>query len=159
VHSPLASRPSRSKWLGGSTTALTNSTFPQSLLRRSKRARVTAQLIDAETDAHLWAERFNRDTDDLFALQTDITSRIAVALNLELTGRDAARPTDNPDALDYILRGRAAYWKPASREQRTETISLFERALALDPGSVEAKSSLANELAARAIERADPFGR
>jgi tetratricopeptide (TPR) repeat protein len=75
-----------------------------------------------------------------------------VALNLELTGREAARPANNPDAVDYILRGRPAYWKPASREQRTETIGLFERALALDPGSVEAQSSLANELAARAGE-------
>jgi adenylate cyclase len=123
-----------------------------SVQRSGSRVRVTGQLIDAETDAHLWAERFDRDTGDLFALQNEITSRIAVALNLELTAREAARPTDNPDALDYILRGRAAYWKPASRDQRTETIGLFERALALDPGSVEAESSLANELAARAME-------
>ena len=123
-----------------------------SVQRSGSRVRVTAQLIDAETDAHLWAERFDRDTGDLFALQNEITSRIAVALNLELTGREAARPTNNPDAVDYILRGRAAYWKPASREQRTETIGLFERALALDPDSVEAQSSLANELAARAGE-------
>jgi TolB-like protein/class 3 adenylate cyclase len=123
-----------------------------SVRRSGNQLRVNAQLIDAETDAHLWAERFDRDTGDLFALQNEITSRIAVALNLELTGREAARPANNPDAVDYILRGRAAYWKPASRDQRTETIGLFERALALDPGSVEAESSLANELAARAME-------
>jgi TolB-like protein/class 3 adenylate cyclase len=123
-----------------------------SVRRSGNQLRVTAQLIDAETDAHLWAERFDRDAGDLFALQNEITSRIAVALNLELTGREAARPANNPDALDYILRGRAAYWKPASRQQRTETIGLFERALALDPDSVEAESSLANELAARAME-------
>ncbi len=123
-----------------------------SVRRSGNQVRVNAQLIDAETDAHLWAERFDRDTGDLFALQDEITSRIAVALNLEVTGREAARPTEHPDALDYILRGRAAYWKPPSREQRAETISLFERALALDPGSVEAKSSLANRLAARALE-------
>jgi adenylate cyclase len=123
-----------------------------SVQRSGSKVRVTAQLIDADTDAHLWAERFDRDTGDLFALQNEITSRIAVALNLELTGREAARPANNPDAVDYILRGRAAYWKPASREQRTETIGLFERALALDPGSVEAQSSLANELAARVME-------
>ena len=54
----------------------------------------TAQLIDAETDAHLWAERFERDTTDLFALQNEITSRIAVALNLALVGAEAARPAD-----------------------------------------------------------------
>jgi len=123
-----------------------------SVQRAGSRVRVTAQLIDAETDAHLWAERFDRDAGDLFALQNEITRRIAVALNLELTGREAARPAKNPDAVDYILRGRAAYWKPASREQRTETIGLFERALALDPDSVEAESSLANELAARVMD-------
>src|SRR3984893_12834313 len=123
-----------------------------SVQRSGNQLRVTAQLIDAETDAHLWAERLDRDAGDLFALQNEITSRIAVALNLELTGREAARPANNPDALDYILRGRAAYWKPASRQQRTETIGLFERALAFDPDSVEAQSSLANDLAARAGE-------
>ena len=122
-----------------------------SVQRSANQLRVTAQLIDAETDAHLWAERFDRDAGDLFALQNEITSRIAVALNLELTGREATRPANNPDAVDYILRGRAAYWKPASREQRAETISLFERALALDPDSVEAESSLANELVGRVM--------
>ena len=74
---------------------------------RAIRSAVTAQLIDAETDAHLWAERFDGDTGDLFALQDEITGRIAIALDLELIGAEAARPTEYPDALDYILRGRA----------------------------------------------------
>src|SRR5271169_6257720 len=55
-----------------------------SVRRSGNQIRINAQLIDAETDAHLWAERFNGDTSDLFALQDEITSRIAVALNLEL---------------------------------------------------------------------------
>jgi tetratricopeptide (TPR) repeat protein len=109
-------------------------------------------LIDAENDAHLWAERFAGDTGDLFALQNEITSRIAVALYLELIGAEAARPTERPDALDYILRGRAASYKPPSRDKYSESISLYERALALDPGSVEAQSYLAIYLAARAID-------
>ena len=79
-----------------------------SVRRSGNRVRVNAQLIDAETDAHLWAERFDRDIGDLFALQDEITSRIAVALNLELVAAEAARPTEHPDVLDYILRGRAA---------------------------------------------------
>ena len=70
---------------------------------------------------------------DLFALQNEITSRIAIALNVELTSREAVRPADNPDALDYILRGRAEYWKPNSREKFAETTRLYEQALALDP--------------------------
>ena len=64
-----------------------------SVRRSGNQVRVNAQLIDAETDAHLWAERFDRDTGDLFALQDEITSRIAIALNLELIGAEAARPT------------------------------------------------------------------
>jgi adenylate cyclase len=75
--------------------------------RSGSRVRVTAQLIDADTDAHLWTERFDRDIADLFSLQDEVTSRLATALNLEITRREAARPTDNPDALDYVLRGRA----------------------------------------------------
>ena len=117
-----------------------------SVRRSGNRVRVTSQLIDAETDAHLWAERFDRDAADLFALQDEITTRIAVALNLELIGAEAARPTEHPDALDYIFRGRAAGLKPPSREIHLEKISLFERALALDPDSVEAQSLLATEL-------------
>jgi len=113
--------------------------------------RVTAQLIDATTDAHLWAERFDRDAGELFALQNEITGRIANALNLEIIGAEAAQPTENPDALDYILRGRAAWNKGPTRDSYAQAISLFERALALDPRSAEAQSRLAGALAARAI--------
>ena len=123
-----------------------------SVQRSAKQVRVNAQLIDAETDAHLWAERFERDIGDLFALQNEIIGRIANALSLALVGAEAARPTANPDALDYILRGRAAYNKPASRDNLAEAIGLFERALALDPRSAEAQSNLALTLAGRVAE-------
>jgi len=115
--------------------------------------RVNAQLIDAESDAHLWAERFDSETGALFALQDEITSRIAVTLDLELAGVEAARPTDHPDALDYILRGRAITAKPRTRDNWGEMISLFERALALDPRSVDAQSWLANALTSRALDQ------
>ena len=91
--------------------------------RSGNRVRVTAQLIDAETDAHLWAERFDGDAGDLFALQDEITNRIAVALDLELVDAEAARPIEHPDARDYILRGRAVRLKPPSRENRAEAIA------------------------------------
>jgi len=120
--------------------------------RSGDRVRVTAQLIDAETDVHLWAERFGGATGDLFALQDEITSRIAVALNLELLGAEAARPTARPDTRDYILRGRAARLKPPSPKSRAEAVALFERALALDQESVGAQSWLAIELAARVLD-------
>jgi adenylate cyclase len=121
-------------------------------VRRSRnQVRVNAQLIDVETDAHLWAERFDGDTGDLFALQDEVTSRIAIALNLELVTAEAARPTENPNALDYIFRGRAASSNPASRGKYAEAINLYERALALDPRSAEAQSFLASELIARVM--------
>jgi adenylate cyclase len=121
----------------------------RSVRRSGNRVRVNAQLIDAESDAHLWAERFDRDTSDLFALQDEITSRIAVTLNLELVRTEAGRTTEHPEALDYILRGRAASYKPYSRDRYAEVISWFERALGLDPRSVEAQSELARFLAGR----------
>jgi TolB-like protein/class 3 adenylate cyclase len=120
-----------------------------SVRRSGNQIRVNAQLIDAETDAHLWAERFDGDMGDLFALQNEVTSRIAVALNFELVDAEAARPIGHPDALDYILRGRAAHCKPPSGETRAEAISMFERALAIDPRSVEAQSWLSMNLATR----------
>src|SRR5207249_10372277 len=98
-----------------------------SVRRSASQIRINAQLIEAETDTHLWAERFDRDTGDLFALQNEITGRIAVALNAELVSAEAARPTGNPDALDYILRGLAVN-KPQSRDTYAEIIGLYERA-------------------------------
>jgi adenylate cyclase len=124
-----------------------------SVRRSGNQVRVTVQLIDAEADAHLWAERFDRDTGDLFSLQDEITSRIAAALDLELIGAEAARGTDHPDALDYILRGRAITAKPRTRDNWAEMISLFEHALALDPRSVDAQSWLANALTSRALDQ------
>jgi adenylate cyclase len=64
------------------------------------RVRVTAQLIDAETDTHLWAERFSGDAGDLFAFQEEITNRIAVELDLELIDAAAARPIEAADARE-----------------------------------------------------------
>jgi hypothetical protein len=120
-----------------------------SVRRAGNQIRVNAQLIDAETDVHLWAERFDGDTSDLFALQDEVTSQLANALGVELIAVETARPTEHPDALDYILRGRAAGLKPYSRENQAEQISLFEQALALDPQSVEAQIRLANALVRR----------
>jgi TolB-like protein len=122
-----------------------------SVQRSGSQLRITAQLIATETDAHLWAERFDRDIRDLFALQNEITGRIAVALNVELLAAEAARPIEHPDAVDYILRGRAALYAGVARANNAEQMSLFERALALDPQSVEAQTYLAGALAGRVL--------
>jgi len=123
-----------------------------SVRRSGNNIRVNAQLIDAQTDTHLWAEQFDGDMSDLFALQKEITGRIANTLNLELVTAEAARPTDNPDALDYILRGRAARAKPNSPEVLGQALNLFERALSVDPQSVEAHTQLANSLVSRVLD-------
>jgi adenylate cyclase len=123
-----------------------------SVRRSGNRVRVSAQLIDAERDAHIWAERFDADTADLFALQDELTSRIANILDVELIAREAARETRDPDVLDFILRGRAERLRPRRRDSLEAAIGLFERALALDPGSVEAQSRLAMALASRQMD-------
>ncbi len=123
-----------------------------SVRRSGQEVRVDAKLIDAESGALLWAERFDRDTGDFFTLQDEMTSRIAIALNLELLAAAATRPVEHPDALDYLLRGRAVYLRVPVRDGHAEAISLFERALALDPGSVEAQSRLAMALTARVLD-------
>jgi tetratricopeptide (TPR) repeat protein len=90
---------------------------------------------------------------DLFRLQNEITGQIARALQFELAIADAGRSTEHPDALDYILRGRAAWWKLSiSRENIAEGLSLFERALALDPRAVDAQIGLAHMLVNRVLD-------
>jgi hypothetical protein len=124
-----------------------------SVRRSSDQVRINAQLVDAETGGHLWAERFDRDAGDAFAVQNEITGRIALTLHIELVGAEASRPIERPDAMDSVLRGRAAFYKSPTRENYAEAVGWFERALSLDPASIEAKSLLASILAERALAR------
>jgi TolB-like protein/DNA-binding winged helix-turn-helix (wHTH) protein/Flp pilus assembly protein TadD len=119
--------------------------------RSGEQVRVTAELIDTENDAHVWAERFDRDIDDFFTLQNEITRRIAVALGFELIAAENAKPSDNPDAVDFLLRGRAKMLNPPARENFAEMINLYGRAVALDPQSVVANSYLATALLGRVL--------
>jgi class 3 adenylate cyclase len=111
-----------------------------SVRRSGNQVRINAQLIDAKTAAHLWAERFDYGTVDLFALQNEVTSRLANALGVELIAAEAARPTKQPIALDYILRGRAAAgafhglaWCKLNTGSIEEVIPLVEQAIRLSP--------------------------
>jgi TolB-like protein/class 3 adenylate cyclase/Flp pilus assembly protein TadD len=122
-----------------------------SVRRAGDKVRVNAQLINAEADAHLWADQFDGDIGDLFALQNEITSRLANSLGGELIAAEATRPIERPDVLDYILRGRAAYNKPITRDNYAEAIGFFERALALDPQSDQAQGRLADVLSASVL--------
>jgi adenylate cyclase len=124
-----------------------------SVRRSGNRIRVNTQLIDAENDVHVWADRSDHTSDNPFRLQDEVTGRIAVALNLELIGAEAARPTDNPDALDYIFRGRAALNKGSIHENFLDAIQLLESALKLDPQSIDARVFLAHALVGRVLEQ------
>jgi adenylate cyclase len=86
-----------------------------SVQRGQNRVRVNAQLIDGETGAHLWADRFDEDLADLFELQDQVVARLANTLNFELTKAEAAKGarSTNPDATDLVMRG----WALLSRLQ------------------------------------------
>ncbi len=100
-------------------------------------AKPAAQLIDATTGGHLWAERFDRELTDIFAVQDDVTTQIvsALALNLSVGDRQniAAEHTDNPEAYDCFLRGRELWWVHA-RVANAEAGKMLQRAVELDPG-------------------------
>jgi adenylate cyclase len=123
-----------------------------SVRRSGNQVRINVQLVDAETGAHLWAERFDRDISDLFAVQNEITARIARSLESQLAIAEARRPTENPDALDYMLRGRAVLTRPISRENNDEAVKLFESALALDPKEVDTHAWLSVALTVRVTD-------
>jgi adenylate cyclase len=108
-----------------------------SLRKSGQRVRITGQLIDATTGAHIWADRFDGALEDIFDLQDQVTVRVvsAIAPRSEQAEIERAKrkPTENLDAYDYYLRGLAAVhlW---TREGTEEALSLFGRAIELDPG-------------------------
>jgi adenylate cyclase len=128
-----------------------------SVQRSGQQVRINAQLVDTETGAQQWTDRFDRSAADLFALQNEITARIARALQSQLAIAEARRPTDHPDALDYLLRGRAVLTRPISKENSDEAVTLFETALALDPKSADAAAWLAATLAFRVTDELSDF--
>jgi adenylate cyclase len=110
---------------------------------------INAQLISAETGAHVWADRFEGERSKLGELQVEAVSRLANSLGVELVKAEALRAArerpNNSDAVDLAMRGWAAYqsWGPASVN---EALGYFERALRLDPGHTGAKIGLAQAL-------------
>ncbi|MDX1513345.1 MAG: adenylate/guanylate cyclase domain-containing protein [Gammaproteobacteria bacterium] len=106
-----------------------------SVRKAGDRVRISAQLIDAGTGYHLWAERYDRELTDIFALQDEITEKIVAALEVRLSAREqeqvASRYTDNPDAYDYFLRGRAYQYRQ-TKESAERAREMFERAIELD---------------------------
>jgi adenylate cyclase len=114
-----------------------------SVQRDQSRVRVNAQLIDAETGAHLWAEQFEEDVADLFKLQDLVVARLANTLGYELVKAEVAKNAGakNPDAVDLVLRARAlgvqAYRNP-TKESFDAALAMYEKALAIDPREADA---------------------
>ena len=109
-----------------------------SVRKAGNRVRVTGQLIDAASGAHIWAERFDRDLTDIFAVQDELTHEIIAALKITLSAAEKAlivgSSTNNEDAHDFFLRGREALYRPKrDREMFTEATACFRRAIELDP--------------------------
>jgi tetratricopeptide (TPR) repeat protein len=111
-----------------------------SVQRSGKRLRVNVQLIDAETGIHLWAERFDKPVIDLFDMQDEIVATLANTLDAELMAAEARRSerSPSPDAMDLCFQGKAWMNKGISPEVTVQARGFFERALALDPGNIEA---------------------
>jgi class 3 adenylate cyclase/Tfp pilus assembly protein PilF len=121
-----------------------------SVRQTNDQVQVNVQLIDAESGAHLWADRFETDHANLAKAQNEITGRLARTLNLELTEAVSRRVERdglvNPDAHDFLMRGWASYYRPASAAIRQEALRAFERALEVDPQSVEARIGIGTVL-------------
>jgi TolB-like protein len=111
-----------------------------SIQRGGNRLRVNVQLIDAETGNHLWAERFDKPVADLFDMQDEIVSRLANTLNAQLTAVEARRAerAPHPDATDLGFQGAAWFNMGRTPENMAQARGFYERALALEPGNVEA---------------------
>ena len=117
-----------------------------SVQRDQNRVRVNAQLIDAESGAHLWADRFEEDVADLFKLQDQVVARLGNALGFELAKAEAERSarSANPDALDLTMRGWATMWRSypeppkEKRDSHYAALSLFDQALKIDPNDADA---------------------
>ena len=114
-----------------------------SVQRDQNRVRVNAQLIDAETGAHLWADRFEENVADLFKLQDQVVARLANALSYELVRAEAetGAHSKNPDVIDLVMRGNAAGWRFQQHPTKDDNIAiraLFEQALEIDPNDADA---------------------
>jgi adenylate cyclase len=115
-----------------------------SVQRDQNRVRVNAQLIDAGSGAHLWADRFEEDVADLFKLQDQVVARLTNSLGYELVRTEAEKDarSKSPDAVDLAMRGWALVWQEQEQQRTKENNNaaeaLFEQALKIDPNETDA---------------------
>ena len=127
-----------------------------SVRKAGNRVRITAQLIDATSGNHLWADRFDGSLDDVFDLQDQITEQIVVAVEPEIQARERERarrkPPESLDAWEFVQRGLSHFYR-VNETDRTEAIRLFREAIALDPEFAAAHAYLAYALCSSVLPR------
>jgi eukaryotic-like serine/threonine-protein kinase len=125
-----------------------------SVRRAGNRVRIVGQLVDATTDEHLWSETYDRQLEDVFAIQSDVAQRIAASLQATLSPaekkRIEERPTQSLRAYDYYLRARE-YYNLYRKADNETAIELFQKALELDSGFALAHAGLGDAYAQRAL--------
>jgi TolB-like protein len=112
-----------------------------SVQRGGNRLRVNVQLIDAETGAHLWADRFDKPVADLFDMQDEIAARLANTLHAQLTVQEARRSERSPllpNSMDLYFQGRALLYRGWTPDYMAQACEIFKRALVLDPDNIDA---------------------
>ena len=123
-----------------------------SVRKAANRVRITGQLVDAATGAHLWADRFDGALEDIFDLQDQVTGSVVTAIAPKLERAEIERakrkPTESLDAYDYYLRGLESFYIQ-TRESMTEARRLFQKAIDLDPGFASAYAMAAYCFAVR----------
>ena len=114
--------------------------------KAGSRIRISAQLIDAASGVHIWADRFDRGIDDIFAVQDEITMTLATEMQVRLTEGEQARlrytTTTNVEAWNLWVQGLNLYRSRVSRETNIQVRRFWEKALALDPGSASLNAML-----------------
>jgi len=119
-----------------------------SVRKAGNTVRITAQLIDVRTDSHLWSATYDRELEDIFAIQDEISAQIVQALKIALGSGEqevmsrSQKPTENLEAYEHYLQGRY-FWQRRGEDDIRRAIGLFEQATMLDPMFARAWSSLA----------------
>ena len=130
-----------------------------SVLRAGGQVRVTAQLIQASTDQHLWAESYERDLRDILALQSDVARAITEEIKVKVTPQEQARLARahpvNPEAHELYLRG-LFFWNMRTEEGLRKSLEYFQQALKLDPGYAPAYAGMAFSFTILANRSFDP---
>jgi TolB-like protein/cytochrome c-type biogenesis protein CcmH/NrfG len=117
-----------------------------SVLANADHVRVNAQLVDAETDEHLWADRFDKERRDILEVQDEIVARLTRTVGVEMVrneGRRRSRAGETDDVVDLVMRGNALTTEPDLKEHVADAVALFKRALELDPDNADAMIGIA----------------